>query len=108
MAMTQYKADRVLLVFIPAVLSVAHLLLCFYVAATPSEGWGWVIVTSIDFPFSIPIIALLHDLPPLLSFGIFGTLWWYLLGWLLAKLIVKINSSMSKGSGKKVNNGAKP
>jgi hypothetical protein len=102
------KADRVLLVLIPATLSVGHLLLCIYVEATPSEGWGWVVVTGIDFPLSIPLLTLLHALPPLLSFGIFGTLWWYLLGWLLAKFIVKCNASMSEGSEKKANHGAKP
>lgn len=74
-----------------------------YAASTPSEGWGWVVVTAIDFPISAPLIALLHNLPPLVYFGIFGTLWWYLLGWLGAKLLIKIlgnTSPVGTGSGR--------
>ena len=98
--MRQATADRLLLMFIPAVLSVGHLLLCIYVAVIPSEGWGWVIVATVDFPFSILVAALFHALPPILSFSLFGTVWWYLLGWLGAKLLIKLfsSASMSKDS----------
>ena len=89
------KADRAFLIFIPAALSAAHLLFCIYVASTHSEGWGWVLVTAIDFPVSALLITLLHNLPPVIYFGIVGTLWWYFLGWLGAKLIIKILGNTS-------------
>lgn len=87
------KADRAFLIFIPATLSAAHMLFCIYVESTPSAEWGWVVVTAIDFPISAVLIALLHNLPPLVYFGIFGTLWWYLMGWLGAKLMIRMLAS---------------
>lgn len=105
MQRSQSKADRAFLIFLPGSLAAGHLLFCIYVASTPSEGWGWVLVTAIDFPISALLIALLHNLPPLVYFGIFGTLWWYSLGWLGAKLMIKVLATTSpttvSGRGKR-------
>jgi hypothetical protein len=63
------KADRVLILFIPAFLALVHILLCIYSAVNSAEGWEWILVTAIDFPFSILVLQFLHDLSPLISFG---------------------------------------
>ena len=60
------------------ILPTLHLVLCFAVdfsINTVEGGWKWFFVVVVDFPFSL----LLSSADPLLAFGIFGTLWWYLI-----------------------------
>ena len=65
------------------VLPALHLSLCVAIqlGVVPNSGewsiWFWMFV--IDFPVSIPLIAL-DRVPAAISFGVVGTLWWYLLG----------------------------
>ena len=41
---------------------------------------GWEKLIIVDFPFSIVFAGLMfRGINPLLSFGILGTLWWYVL-----------------------------
>jgi hypothetical protein len=41
---------------------------------------GWQKLIIVDFPFSIVLVGLMfREVNPLLSFGILGTLWWYVL-----------------------------
>jgi hypothetical protein len=42
----------------------------------------------IDFPFSILFVALMYKgINPVISFGILGTLWWYLLSLAIRRII---------------------
>jgi hypothetical protein len=61
------------------VLPVSHLVLCLAVQVNATLGsWSWFPVFLIDFPFSFLLIRI-EFLPPIVIFGIFGTLWWYVL-----------------------------
>lgn len=75
-----------------------HLCACFVIAlAAPVRGWQFLV--PVDFPASIPLIALLynHDLP-LPVFGTVGTAWWYFLGYVARKRWVE-HYSLGKGGG---------
>ncbi len=65
----------------PYVLPAAHLCLCLVVQlGLPHSEWSaWFFVYLIDFPVSILALVLDPPLPPLVSFGIVGTVWWYLI-----------------------------
>ena len=59
-----------------------HLLFCLVVYGSPSEGsWQWLPMLLIDFPASLLVLLLarVYGMPPLLLFGVIGSLWWYLL-----------------------------
>lgn len=63
------------------ILPTLHLVLCFYVEFSISDnagGWKWFLVGLVDYPAS-SILKQVGFLDPLLTFGIFGTLWWYLI-----------------------------
>jgi hypothetical protein len=48
---------------------------------------GWQKLLIIDFPFSVVLAALMfRDVNQLLSFGILGTLWWYVLSLAIRRL----------------------
>ncbi len=59
-----------------------HAGFCYSISQTPSEGsWQWFPVFLVDFPFSIVITVLSpKGTDPLFAFGVFGSLWWFLLG----------------------------
>jgi hypothetical protein len=62
-----------------------HFVFCLFIHYTPAEGsWQWFPVFLIDFPASIlPLVAVPASVPPLLSFGLVGSIWWALLvGWI--------------------------
>jgi hypothetical protein len=64
------------------ILPMLHLLLCFVVDFTISDnegGWKWFLVGLVDYPAS-SILKQVGFLDPFLTFGIFGTLWWYFVG----------------------------
>ena len=70
------------------VLPALHLGLCIAVALEilPRSEWSnWFIVYLIDFPISI-FFLILRSVPPLLSFGVLGTAWWFLLSYSLIYL----------------------
>ena len=57
---------------------------------------GWQYLLMIDFPFSVVLAGLMfRDVNQLLSFGILGTLWWYVLS-LAARRILR-NANARKG-----------
>ena len=75
------------------VLAVAHTMLCFAVELRwiESEGsWGWFLVYLVDFPFSIAILPVQQVLPAIIAFGTMGFIWWFFLGWLIARLTQRI------------------
>ena len=79
------------------VLPAIYLGLCIAVALqiVPAEGsWGWLLPFPAAFPFSIVLLPLTKALPPLLTFGIFGTLWWFLISKMIAAAISRIVARM--------------
>jgi hypothetical protein len=51
----------------------------------------WRALILFDFPFSIIFSALMfHSVHPMISFGIFGTLWWYFLSWVALSVYSQI------------------
>ena len=76
---------------IPTAIAALHFLVCIIVANTPAEGsWQWFPMFVIDFPASMLPLLLGHvSVPPLLSFGVVGSVWWYfiacVIGWFVNK-----------------------
>jgi hypothetical protein len=72
-------------------LPLLHIALCLWAQLIPSEGsWGWFFIFALDFPFSVLLLRATDVAPPLLVFGILGTLWWLLINgagvWIVAAL----------------------
>lgn len=60
---------------------IIHLFLCGIVERGVIED-GWIFLSVVDLPISIFLFAeAFADGHPLFWFGIFGTLWWYLVSW---------------------------
>jgi hypothetical protein len=59
---------------------VLHLCLCVAIHLGVISDWpdlsAWSVVFVVDFPVSIPLIAV-DQIPPLVTFGLVGTAWWY-------------------------------
>jgi hypothetical protein len=70
------KRLRFLLIYM---LPFLHLCACMIIALARLEsGWGYLLF--VDAPASILILAESYNWDhPLILFGVFGTLWWYLL-----------------------------
>jgi hypothetical protein len=77
-AMLGIIKDKVVLAF-GFMGAVIHFVICLYVQGTISEGsWKWFPVFVLDFPASMLTVMLSQpDTPPLLKFGIVGSLWWF-------------------------------
>jgi hypothetical protein len=58
---------------------------------------GWEILTFyIDFPISVFILSALYSFNhPLLLFGLFGTVWWYVVNWLVLRWVVRLTKLFS-------------
>jgi len=73
------------------VLPALYLGLCLTIALDliPSEGsWGWFPAFVAALPFSIVLLPVTR-VAPLLVFGVFGTLWWYLVSRIASALIAR-------------------
>jgi hypothetical protein len=58
-----------------------HVLLCVAIEALEVDG-GWIFLAWIDFPIGLFLFGEVFQAGrPLFWFGIFGTLWWYLVSW---------------------------
>ena len=78
------------------ILPALHLVLCFVTDFTISDesgGWKWFLVGLVDYPAS-SILKQIGFLDPFLTFGIFGTLWWYLISVFL-RWIVGVGASIA-------------
>ena len=72
----------ILVYFLP----ILHLGACLAIWLAHSDT-GWQKLLVIDFPFSIVLAGLMfRGIDPLLSFGILGTLWWYVLSLVVRRL----------------------
>jgi hypothetical protein len=68
------------------VLPVSHLVLCLVVQVNATSGsWSWFPLFLIDLPVSSLLIRI-ESLPSLVTFGIFGTIWWYFVAILIRVL----------------------
>ena len=68
------------------VLGIVHLLCSVIASQVLSEGsWRWLPLFIVDYPFSVFLTAIAPSLPPLLIYGLFGSLWWLFLGYLVAR-----------------------
>jgi hypothetical protein len=76
MAFSQ-STSRILLVY---TLPFLHGCGCIATAIADLDS-GWKYIGLVDFPVSIAAVGLSmhYDVPPLIFFGLIGTLWWYLL-----------------------------
>jgi hypothetical protein len=65
--------------FLVYLLPLLHLCACIIIVLA-QVGRGWEYLGLIDFPASVIIAAMDYNFDhPLFLFGVFGTLWWYLL-----------------------------
>ena len=65
--------------FLIYLLPILHLCACLIIAVAGLES-GWRYMMFADLPASVLIMAEAYNFDhPLILFGIFGTLWWYLL-----------------------------
>lgn len=81
-----------------AILPVLHICLCLAIqlGVLRSIGsWTWFPVFFVDFPFSIVLLPLVRIFPPFPTFLVAGTLWWYLIGWLLISSFRKLTELFS-------------
>lgn len=84
--------------FIPLAVGIIHAVFCLGASLMQSEGsWGWFLVFLVDLPFSMLLLELAKNMPPLLLFGVFGSAWWYLITFLILKLTGKIIKLMKSG-----------
>jgi hypothetical protein len=83
------------------VLPALHLCLCLAVALglLPSSEWSnWFIVFLVDFPVSI-LFLMMDPIPPIVSFGLLGTAWWYVLSATVFFVFRRALSSASDAPG---------
>jgi hypothetical protein len=68
--------------FLTFVLPIVHLALCI-AADRGAIDDGWILLTTVDLPAGLLLGGLTFQGygPPLLWFGVFGTLWWFLVSW---------------------------
>jgi hypothetical protein len=60
----------------------------------PSEGsWRWFPAFLVDLPFSLLLIELPESVPPLVVYGVLGSLWWYLIALLIIKGFNKLKKN---------------
>jgi hypothetical protein len=65
------------------ILPVLHLAGCIVTAIT---GFEWMPVVVSELPFGVLLLAIVWRFDnPLFIFGVFGTLWWMWLSWMLFK-----------------------
>ncbi len=75
---------------VACIAAVAHFAFALFIHFSPAVGsWQWFPVFVADFPVSIlPLLVIPPSVPPLLTFGAIGSVWWFLLaGW--AALLVR-------------------
>lgn len=87
----QYDRARLLT---PAIVGTLHFVLCLAMAdflnRPHGESWGWFPIFLLDFPMSILILTFLEDAPPLLTYGVLGSIWWALIALLVLTLLQRL------------------
>ncbi len=72
------------------VLLVFHAAIVFIILGQKFEGsWGGFVLFVIDFPISLLLMLLPFKWDQWVLFGIFGSLWWYILGVLITAIMRK-------------------
>jgi len=93
------KTSRLVTIVFLSILPAVHVIFCLYTLNHHAgDGWDGFFIFLADLPFSMWILALSHalDLNTPIMLIIFGTLWWYLLSWLLMILFRNIRSLLAK------------
>jgi hypothetical protein len=83
------------------VLPLLHILVCLVIAGARIES-GWEFLMVADLPASALFLSIIYNFDhPLILFGIFGTLWWYLLSRVVEIVVVKpiIAARRKRGAG---------
>jgi hypothetical protein len=82
-----------------AAVAALHLFLCVqmysYLRLPHGEDWGWFPIFVIDLPFSVLLLRVSEMLPPLLVFGLGGSLWWFALVYGFGRLILYLDTRAS-------------
>jgi hypothetical protein len=77
--MISLRRPIVLLLVLPAL----HIFLCIMIEFSSSYGsMAWFPMYFVDLPLS-HLLMRIDWLPPVVSFGFFGTIWWFLIGALI-------------------------
>lgn len=76
---------------IPIIAGTVHFGFCLAMAdflnSPHGESWGWFPIFALDFPISILVLIFLQGLPPLLAYGVLGSIWWALIAFLFIKVL---------------------
>jgi hypothetical protein len=77
----------------PIALCIAHLIFLLMVANAKNGGWAWIAIVGLDFPISILVmqVSIAMDISPTVPFALFGTAWWFAIGWVASKFLFKIS-----------------
>lgn len=65
----------------------ACLVMADYLSRPHGESWGWFPIFALDFPASILVLTVLRDVPPLLAYGVVGSLWWALVAFIFMRIV---------------------
>lgn len=78
------------------ILPLAHLCACVVIAVAHMEAaWGYMF--WVDAPASVFILALAYNhIQPFVLFGIIGTLWWYLVSYVIQFVWIRISAVRSR------------
>ena len=75
---------------VPGLVAALHLLPCLALTFDKSSAdgsWHWFPIFIVDLPISLLFPSLQHSVPDAVLFGVFGTLWWFLLASCLVAVI---------------------
>lgn len=87
------RSAKKILFVIPITFALIHFFLCVLIetGVIRSEGsWAWFVIFLIDFPFSILLLKISDLTTMFISFGILGSLWWYLISLVVSIMIWRI------------------
>lgn len=78
-------------ILIASAIAAAHVLLSCAIGLgwIVFEGsWGGFVLFVVDFPVSLLMLFLQDRFNPFLMHAIFGTLWWFLIAWLIVRAVL--------------------
>lgn len=73
------------------ILAALHLAMCIKIHFAPHGDWF--LAFLVDFPASVLGMFLSYLTPPVVAFGIVGTLWWYYVAYFVTFIYRKIKHS---------------
>lgn len=83
-------------IVVPVLAAAVHFVLCLamadYLGRPHGESWGWFPIFLLDFPMSILVLKFFQEHPPLLTYGVLGSLWWALVAYSAVRLVTRLRS----------------